>query len=150
VLDARIAGVDAKIDAVQTQVSGAAPPVTAGVRAELVHVHFELNRVIDKVDRRTRLTFWVLVFVMCMQAVIIYMMYNNGQAPPVEAPALRDVPRHRLLCDVVRRNPHYDGDGVVVCQYLPVTPGDGQVIWTAMQSSWTYLQQSLRNMSQTQ
>ena len=75
VLDARIAGVDAKIDAVKTQVSGDAPPVTAGVRAELVHVHFELNRAIEKAVWCTRLTFWALVFVMCMQAVIIYMMY---------------------------------------------------------------------------
>jgi hypothetical protein len=131
---------------VNKQLSGDAPPVTAGVRAELHHVHFELNRAIDKV----RLTFWAHVLVFCMQVAILWMMYDKGQAPRVEAPALKDVPRHRLLCDVVQRNPHYDGDGVVVCQYLPDVTGDIQVLWEHMKSSWTYVAQNLRNMTQTQ
>jgi hypothetical protein len=73
-LDEKLSGVQTKMEAmggqiaaVQTQVSGDAPPVTAGVRADLVRVHFELDRAIQKV----RLTFWALVFVLCMQVAIM-------------------------------------------------------------------------------
>ncbi len=149
-LTEQMTGVKDSITTLTEQISGDAPPVTAAVTAQLQHVHFELKHGIVMAVWRTRLVFLGHVLIFSMQVAILWMLYNKGQAPPVEAPPLRDVPLHRLLCDVVKRNPHYDGDGVVVCQYLPETHGDGQVIWTAMQSSWTYLQQSLRNMSQTQ
>jgi hypothetical protein len=132
---------------VKKQVSGDAPPVTAAVTAELQRVHLELDAAMAKAVRMRGLIVFGLALVFCMQvAILAIIMMHNGQAPRVEAPALRDVPRHRLLCDVVKRNPH-DGDGVVVCQYLPEVTGDVQVFWEHMKSSWTYVAQNLRNMT---
>ncbi len=96
-----IAALQQQITAVQTQVSGDAPPVTAGVRAELVHVHFELNRAIEKAVWMRGLIFFGIVLVLCMQVAITAIMYialGVMWHKAVDGPAQEALPNDTVFC----------------------------------------------------